>query len=311
MRPLANALLGFWRALPVFVRAPILAFVVLDIGSTCAAVPLFVNTKVFTEIPWSLPLTLLLMWLFWLYAIGRGPPAGTREYRARMTRDKRLAPPVWRAALLAIMVCLIATWSLRLILPSIAPVDPPHLAVDVRSFPVATVIALTLALAISAGIAEEVAFRGYLQKSLEEAYGIVPALLLTGVAFWFAHADKVTLSHLPFHLAVSILLGTVTYLTRSLLPAIIGHTLGDGVLLPAYVYQRPAALWALLSARPVFEGHPTDSLTAILSAFRPALLLEPGAHPLAVAGWILIVSAIAAVLALRHLARVAGIAGSR
>jgi membrane protease YdiL (CAAX protease family) len=283
---------------------------VLDVGSTCAAVPLFVNTKILTEIPWSLPLTLLLMWLFWLYAIGRGQPAATREYRARMTRRKTLAAPVWRGALLAIMVCLIATWSLRLILPSIEPVDPPHLAIDVRAYPVATVIGLTLALAISAGIVEEVAFRGYLQKSLEEAYGIVPALLVTGVAFWFAHADKVTLSHLPFHVAVSILLGTVTYLTRSLLPAIIAHALGDALLLPAYVYQRPAALWSLLSARPVFEGHATGSLGAILSAFRPALLLEPGTHLLAVAGWVLIVSSIVAVLALRHLARVAVTAGA-
>ena len=185
------------------------------------------------------------------------------------------------------------------------------MALDVRSYPLATVIGLTLALAISAGVVEEVAFRGYLQKSLEEAYGLLPALLLTGVAFWFAHADKVTLSHLPFHLTVSILLGTVTYLTRSLLPAIIGHALGDALLLPAYVYQRPDALWTLLTARPLFEAQATDSMGAILSAFRPALLLDPRAHPLAVAGWILIVSSIAAVLALRHLARVAAIADAR
>jgi hypothetical protein len=89
MRPLGKSLLSIWGALPVLVRAPILAFVVLDVGSTCAAVPLFVNTKILTEIPWSLPLTLLLMWLFWLYAIGRGQPAATREYRARLA---------WRAA---------------------------------------------------------------------------------------------------------------------------------------------------------------------------------------------------------------------
>ncbi len=314
MRSLGNALLTVWRGLPVLVRAPLVAFAVLDVGSTCAAVPLFVNTRIVTQLPWSLPVTLLLMWLFWLYATGRGYPLATREYRERMTRNKTLAAPVWRAALLAIIACLLATCSLRLVMPSIVAIDPPHMAIDVRAYPVPTVIGLTLALAISAGVVEEVAFRGYLQKSLEEAYGLLPALLVTGVAFWIAHADKVTLTHLPFHLAVSVLLGTATYLTRSLLPAIIGHALGDALLLPAYVYQRPDAVWTLLSARPVLQGHGSgalsDSLVLMLNVFRPALLLNPVSHPLAVAGWILIVSSIVAVLALRRVARVVAIAGA-
>lgn len=130
------------------------------------------------------------------------------------------------------MASLIAAWSLRLVLPSFIPVEAPILAIDISVFPVTTVLGLTLALAVLAGIVEEIAFHGYLQKSLEDAYGIVPALVLTGIAFWWAHADKVTLSHLPFHLAVSVLLGTATFLTRSLLPAIVGHALGDALLLP-------------------------------------------------------------------------------
>src|ERR1700733_14256939 len=130
MRRFGNALLAFWRGLPVLVRAPLIAFVVLDIGSTCAAVPLFLNTKILTQIPWALPVTLLIMWLFWRYATGRGYPPATRGYRERMTREKTLAAPMWRAALLALIACVIASWSLRLILPSIVPVEPPHMALD-------------------------------------------------------------------------------------------------------------------------------------------------------------------------------------
>jgi membrane protease YdiL (CAAX protease family) len=305
---MATKVVAIWRRLPVLVRAPIVAFVVLNVGSSLGVLPIFGNTKLLTSVPWALPATLVIMWAFWLYATGSGYPAATRAYRATMTRDKTLAAPVWRAAMLAVIASLIATGSLRLVLPSIVPVAPPSLSIDISVYPVTTVIGLALALAVSAGIVEEIAFRGYLQKSLEDTYGIVPALVLTGIAFWYAHADKVTASHLPFHLVVSVLLGTATYLTRSLLPAIVGHALGDSVLLPAYLYHHPDAVWSLLTARPVWEGHATetvvDQLDIILTSVSPGLLLEPSSHPLAVIGWILIVSSTAAVFALRRLARV-------
>jgi membrane protease YdiL (CAAX protease family) len=312
---MGTKLVAIWRRLPVLVRAPIVAFVVLNVGSALGVLPLFGNTKLLTSVPWALPATLVIMWAFWLYATGSGYPAATRAYRAAMTRDKTLSAQVWRAAMLAVFASLIATWSLRLVLPSMLPVAPPSLSIDIRVYPVTTAIGLALALAVSAGIVEEIAFRGYLQKSLEDAYGIVPALVLTGVAFWYAHADKVTATHLPFHLTVSVLLGTATYLTRSLLPAIIGHALGDALLIPAYVYHHPAVAWSLLTARPVWEGHATetvvDQLDLILASVHPGLLLDPNSHPLVVIGWILIVSSTAAVFALRRLARIVATAGAR
>jgi membrane protease YdiL (CAAX protease family) len=305
---MARELIAIWRRLPVFVRAPVVAFVVMNVGSTLGVLPIFGNTKFLTNVPWALPATLAIMWAFWRYATGSGYPAATRVYRATMTRDKAISGPVWRAAMLAVIAALIATWSLRLVLPSILPVAPPTLSIDFSLYPVTTVIGLALAVAVSAGVVEEIAFRGYLQKSLEDAYGIVPALILTGFAFWYAHADKVTVSHLPFHLAVSVLLGTATYLTRSLLPAIVGHVLGDALLLPAYVYHHPDVVWSLLTARPVWEGHATETvvgqLRIILTSVRPGVLLEPSSHPLAVISWTLIVSSIAAVFTLRRLARV-------
>jgi len=106
-----------------------------------------------------------------------------------------------------LLCSLIVVISLRLLLPSLLPMAAPRIAVDLSPFPIATVIGLLLSLAIGAGIAEEVALRGYLQQSLEQAYGIVPALLITGLGFWLAHIEKVSINHLPFHVVASIPLG--------------------------------------------------------------------------------------------------------
>jgi len=224
---MAARLMAAWRWLPLLVRAPIVAFVVLNIGTTAGVLPLLGNTRFLPGVPWSLPATLLVMAAFWYYFTGGGYPAATRAVRQEATRLKSLPWPIWRAVVLPLLLSLVTVTSLRLALPSILSVEAPKIAIDLSSYPVATVIGLLVSLALSAGIAEEVAFRGYLQQPLEEAYGIVPALLLTGFAFWLAHADKATLTHLPFHLVASIVLGLSAYLTKSLLPAIIGHAAGD------------------------------------------------------------------------------------
>jgi len=306
---MGGELLAVWRRLPVVVRAPVVAFAVLQAGSTLGVLPLIGNVKFLRDVPWAPVATLLVMWVFWRYASGAGYPRSTSAYRAAMTRGQRLSAPVWRAAAPVIVTALIACCSLRLMLPSLVVVAPPSLPLDLSAYPFATVMGLAFALATSSGIVEEVAFRGYLQKSLEDAYGIVPALLLTGVAFWLAHADKVALSHLPFHLLASVLLGATAYLTRSLIPAIVGHLLGDALLLPAYVYHRPGVLWSLLAARPVWAGEQSqafaDRVGATWAALRPDLLLAPASHPLAVTAWVLLASLAAAAFALHRLARIA------
>jgi membrane protease YdiL (CAAX protease family) len=298
-----------WRWLPALVRAPIVAFVVLNIGSTAGVLPVFANTKFLPGVPWSFPATVLVMAVFWYYFTGGGYPAATRAVRQDVTRLKSLPWPIWRAAVLPLLFSLVTVTSLRLVLPSVLPIQAPNTALDLSPYPFATVMALLLSVALTAGIAEEVAFRGYLQKPLEDAYGVFPALILTGVAFWLAHADKVALSHLPFHLVASILLGLSAYLTKSLLPSIIGHTLGDAVLLPAYVFHKPAFIWSSLAARPLWEGGGAatlgEKLQLVLRAMAPAALLEAGpTQTFAVIAWVFAVSVALTFVAFVGLARV-------
>jgi membrane protease YdiL (CAAX protease family) len=303
-------LMAAWRWLPVLVRAPIVAFVVLNIGTTAGVLPLFGNTRFLPGVPWSFPVTLLVMAVFWYYFTGGGYPTATRAVRQDVTRLKSLPWPIWRAVALPVLLSLVTVTSLRLGLPSILRVQAPRIAVDLSPCSFATVIGLLASLAVSAGIAEEVAFRGYLQKPLEDAYGIVPALILTGIAFWFAHADKVALSHLPFHLAASIALGLSAYLTKSLLPAIIGHAAGDALLLLAYVFHKPAFIWSALTARPIWEGSGAatlaERLQLIWQAMGPSVLFEAGpTRTFAIIAWTFMASAVLTLVAFVGLARVA------
>ena len=299
-----------WQWLPAIVRAPIVAFVVLNIGSTAGVLPVFANTKFLPTVPWALPATFLVMALFWYYFTGGGYPAATRAVRQDVTRLKSLAWPIWRAAVLPLLLSIVTVTSLRLMLPSIFPIEAPKIALDLSAYPTATVVGLLLSIALTAGIAEEVAFRGYLQKPLEDSYGLVPALILTGLAFWFAHADKVALSHLPFHLVASILLGLSAYLTRSLLPAIIGHVLGDAILLPAYAFHKPSFIWSSLAARPLWEGGGAatfgDKLQVVFRATAPSALVGTGpTQRFATLVWVFLLSVALTSIAFARLARVA------
>jgi len=305
---LGTKVMAAWQWLPVLVRAPIVAFVVLNIGTTAGVIPLLGNMKFHPELPWAFPATLAVMAAFWYYFTGGGYPRATRAVREDVTRLKSLRWPIWRAVVPPLLFSIVTATSLRLALPSILAIEAPKFAVDLSPYPLVTIIGLLFSLAISAGIAEEVALRGYLQKPLEDAYGIAPALILTGIAFWYAHADKVTLTHLPFHLVVSILLGLSVYLTNSLLPGIIGHALGDALLLPAYVFKKPAFIWSALTARPLWTGNiaPTfgEKLQLTWQTLEPSTLFEPGpTQTLAVIAWVFVISALLTSLAFIRLAR--------
>lgn len=308
--PLFARLVVAWRWLPTLVRAPLAAFVVMNIGNTAGVLPVFANTKFLTEIPWSFPVTALVMGGFWYYFTGGGYPEATRAARQDVTRLKSLPWPIWRAVVLPLLLSIVAVTSLRLLLPSILPIETPKIALDLNPYPFVTVMGLLLSVALTAGVAEEVAFRGYLQKPLEEAYGLFPALILTGVAFWLAHADKVELSHLPFHLVASIFLGLSAYLTKSLLPAIIGHVLGDALLLPAYAFHKPAFIWSSLIASPLWSdssaGTLVERMQVVLHAMAPSTLLAGGpTQGFAVLAWVFLISSAFTFVAFVVLARVA------
>jgi membrane protease YdiL (CAAX protease family) len=299
-----------WNWLPVIVRAIVLGWLVLTIGSIIPFLPLFGNLKFHPDIPWAFPITLLILALYWAYFSGWGPPATTRDARRKFARFSWPAPRIWGAAIPAIFFGVIGIVAMRLLLPSVLPVAAPSVAIALSSYPQATVIGALLSIAAIAAVTEEIAFRGYMQQPLEERYGIVPAVLVVGVMFWVAHLDHgITITHLPFHIAASVALGLLAYLTRSLVPAMIPHFVGDIFLQPAYLFRYPEFVWNALSARPVWDGVASafpEKLRIVGSALSPQHMFVVGDpfRAIAIIAWIFLMSAMLTIIAFLNLMRV-------
>ena len=183
------------------------------------------NLRFLTNVPWAVPVVALYLWVFWRYLNGDGPPASTSNDRRTSLRAHRIPARVWGWALVAGGFGIV-TLVFALRVANRLVVLPRQQLPDLAHVPQATVISLLLAAAPVAGVVEEAAFRGYMQGPIERRYGLPIAILITGTMFAVAHLDF-TLLLWPYYVAVAAIYGTVTYLTKSSLPAVVLHTAGN------------------------------------------------------------------------------------
>jgi membrane protease YdiL (CAAX protease family) len=183
------------------------------------------NLRVFQIMPWAAIVTAVYLWFFWRYLRGDGPPVETREFRRRSLRARAFPARQWLWAMMTGVLGIIAlVFALRIANRMV--MLPVEELPDLSQVPRATLFVLQIASAAFAGIIEESAFRGYMQKPLEEHYGLAIAILITGTMFALAHLSFTWILW-PYYMAVATIYGSVAYLTKSILPAIALHTLGN------------------------------------------------------------------------------------
>lgn len=233
---MARRLERTWSRLPVLLRAVVAVFVILSIGQLPPGLFLVIGLKYTPAFPWWLAATGIWLWLFWRYLDGRWWPTTTSRTRHDLFRAASLPAPVWVWALGAGSLGMISILAVALLtgfvadLPAEAYVAPMNLS----AYSSLTIFAFFLNLAATAGVVEEAAFRGYMISMVEKRYGWVIAITAAAILFFLVHLIHAyaTVAFIPFFAAYSLLHGVMVYLTRSVVPSVVLHALGDLSILP-------------------------------------------------------------------------------
>jgi membrane protease YdiL (CAAX protease family) len=218
-----------WNRLPVVLRAVIIGVLVTAIGTLPWAWLVAMNIKHLPSIPWSVPPTIIYLWLYWKYFItGKGWPRSTASARITTGRGNSISGDVWGPAILAGIFGLTSLLIFSSLLGRMIKL-PQQDASGVEHVPIVSLFFMLLASSAVAGITEETGFRGYMQKPIEERHGPVVAILITGIMFGllhFSHAET-TLALMPFYFFVAAVYGMLAYITNSILPGMVLHAAGD------------------------------------------------------------------------------------
>lgn len=202
-----------------------LGMLVMLVGTIPRNIAFATNLRYVSGVPWAVPVVGVYLWYFWRYLAGEGPPDSTRETRHASLRANRVSGPVWRWAILAGGLAIVAL-VLALRLANRMVMLPPQQLPDLSQVPAVTLWSLLLMAAPVAGVVEEAAFRGYMQGPIERRHGLTVAILLTGTMFAVAHLDFTPILW-PYYVAVAAIYGIVTHLADSVWPAVVLHTGGN------------------------------------------------------------------------------------
>jgi membrane protease YdiL (CAAX protease family) len=240
-----------WCRLPVIVRAVVAGLAVAALGTAPWARLISANVRHLSGIPWSVPIMAGYLALYWSYFVrGAGWPRSTSGTRRTTSRANSVGSEAWGIALLAGVLGLVSILLLQGVMSRLVRL-PAQRDLDPSRFPAATVLLWVVMSAIVAGVVEETAFRGYLQRPIERRHGPVVAILITGALFGFAHFGhpEVGLALLPYYLAVAAVYGSLAYFTDSTLPSMALHA-GGNIFSAFDLFVRGRSEWQLSTAQP-------------------------------------------------------------
>ncbi len=239
----ANLPVRSWHRLPVIVRAIITGGIAAAAGTIPWALLVSINMKQWPVVPWAIVPTGLYLWFYFWYLRGNGWPQSTQESRRRNCRANRLSGEVWAASLGAGFLGLVSIVLFQSVMNRL--VTLPHQSQpDISQYPLITVALWLVTSALVAGVAEEASFRGYLQKPIEQSYGPVIAIIITGILFGFAHFShpEVGLILLPYYIIVAAVYGAVAYYANSIFPSMVLHA-GGNLLGSLDLFARGRSEW--------------------------------------------------------------------
>lgn len=155
-----------------------------------------------------------------------------REARSRAFRSAQLTPRQWLWGLIAALFFVGTIHAAIVLLFRLVPypVEEFRRGYDLSFIPSQSLrwIAVIVS-AASAAICEETGFRGFMQQPIERRHGVSIAVVISSFFFTALHLTKAwaLLGMIPIVFGAGILLGSLAWSVRSLIPGVIGHFVMD------------------------------------------------------------------------------------
>jgi membrane protease YdiL (CAAX protease family) len=244
-----NRSLHFWSKLPVSLRAIVSGLLT---GLVAANVWPVLLLTLGARLAGAAELIFLALYIWW--AAGGGPPRVTQASRINAFRRRSLSSAQWFWGITAALSFAIIIHASIVLLFRFVPFPTAAFrqGYDLSLIPSLALKWLVIVVsAISAGICEEVGFRGYMQRPIEHRHGVTVAILISSLFFMLIHLSKgwALVGMVPIIFGAGILLGVLAWSSQSLIPGIVGHSVMD-IGLFAYWWTGVAGNFSL---RPIYE----------------------------------------------------------
>jgi membrane protease YdiL (CAAX protease family) len=182
--------------------------------------------------PVAAAIEVVFLGLYFLWASGAGPPAGLRENRRDFARANPLTARQWVWGLIAAVAFATTVHAAIVVLFRLVPFPAAafHAGYDFSFIPTMPFKWLACVVsALSAGVCEEMGFRGYMQRPIENRHGPWLAIAISALMFTLIHLNKswALMAMTPIVLGAGVMLGVLARRSASLVFCIIGHTLMD------------------------------------------------------------------------------------
>ena len=225
------------------------------VGVLTALVPANIWTLLLTTlgVPLATGAEVVLLGAFVWWARGGGPPGSLRAMRHTLFRGVPRSAAAWTWSLVAALSFAAAVHTAIALLFRVVsfPAAEFHRGYDISFIPTRGMQWLAVVVsAASAGVCEEVGFRGYMQQPLETRYGWRAAICVSSLLFTLAHLTKdwALIGMVPIVFGAGWLLGMLAWASGSLVPCMIGprswtSACSDigGPDWPAYMRPNPSA----------------------------------------------------------------------
>jgi len=185
----------------------------------------------FLPMPWPFLMMIGILLIYLKYFSGSWWPKSTQQVRKENFRRLTLSPTEWKWSLLAAFFIVVIEQS-GLVVTFRIMEFPAEIFITEFSFlaqiPVWAAWLVVIMISLVAGICEETGYRGYMQLGLEKRFGPVIGITIVSIMFVIIHLHQAWAGPIIFHIFfISVLLGSLAYFSKSLIPGIIAHVIFD------------------------------------------------------------------------------------